>query len=209
MSRHKSNPAAVPQPTHSNAKLVTLALIAGAVGAGVTWMLLPAQHGEAPPVAPSAVAADIPPSVANLPPPQAALLLGHWHYDRQSWAAAVEQYETALRLGIDNPDVRTDLGNCFRFLGQPEKAREQYERSQRQNPQHENSLFNLAALHAQVLHDNPKARELLNEYLRRFPASDGAARARQLLAETGDGKLSPDTERLLRELATEGNAPAK
>ena len=172
-------------------------------------MLLPAHRLEPPPAAPAAAAAEVPPSVANLPPAQAALQLGHWHYDRQRWAPAVEQYETALRLGIDNPDVRTDLGNCYRFLGQPEKAREQYERSQRQNPQHENSLFNLAALHAQVLHDNPKARELLNEYLRRFPDSDGAPRARQLLAETGDGKLSADTERLLRELATEGNAPAK
>jgi tetratricopeptide (TPR) repeat protein len=147
--------------------------------------------------------------VANLPPAQAALLLGHWHYDRQRWPAAVEQYEAALRLGIDNPDVRTDLGNCFRFLNQPEKAREQYERSQSQNPQHENSLFNLAALYAQVLHDHAKARELLNEYLRRFPDSDGAARARQLLAETGDGNLSPDTERLLRTLATDSNAPVK
>ena len=209
MSHRKTNPAAVPQPTFSNAKLVTLALIAGAVGAGVTWTLLPAQRGAPPPGAAGAVAADAPPSVANLSPSQAALLLGHWHYDRQRWAAAVEQYEAALRLGIDNPDVRTDLGNCFRFLGQPEKARAQYEQSQRQNPQHENSLFNLAALYAQVLHDNPKARELLNEYLRRFPNSDGAARARQLLAETGEGKLPPDTERLLRELASDAHAPPK
>jgi tetratricopeptide (TPR) repeat protein len=147
--------------------------------------------------------------VAGLSPEKAALLLGHWHYDRQRWSAAAGQYETALRLGADNPDARTDLGNCYRFLSLPEKAREQYELAQRQNPRHEESFFNLAALYAQDLHDPAKARELLNEYLRRFPTSDGAAQARQLLTEIDGSKLPPEKERLLRALANDGNAPAK
>jgi tetratricopeptide (TPR) repeat protein len=209
MSRRKAKSARIHRPKSSSATLVLLALIAGSIGAGVTWLLVSTHRSVQPPIAPAVVADDGPPSVAHLPPAQAAGLLGHWHYDRQRWAAAAQQYEAALRLGLDNPDVRTDLGNCFRFLDKPEKARDQYERSQRQNPQHENSLFNLAALHAQVLHDNPKAQELLNEYLRRFPESDGAARAHRLLAELDDRKLSPDTERLLRELATDGKAPSK
>ena len=209
MSRRKAKSAQIHEPKSSSTTLVLLALIAAAIGAGATWLLLSTDRGVQPQIAPSPVADDAPPSVVNVPPAQAAVQLGHWHYDRQRWTAAAQQYEAALRLGLDNPDVRTDLGNCYRFLDEPEKAKEQYERSQRQNPQHENSLFNLAALHAQVLHDNPKAQELLNEYLRRFPDSDGAARARHLLAELDDHKLPPDTERLLRELATDGKAPSK
>ena len=219
MSRRKIAPeAATPPPsTLSNAKLIAVILLASAIGAGIMWMLLPTRQGASPNVSAGMAASspstasvlEPPPSVAGLPPGQAALLLGHWHYDRQRWTAAVEQYETALSLGIDNPDVRTDLGNCYRFLGQPIRAREQYERSQRQNPQHENSLFNLATLHAQVLHDSTKARELLNEYLRRFPASEGAARARQVLVDLDPAKLSPEKDRLLRQLANDGPTTGK
>ncbi|MEO8350593.1 MAG: tetratricopeptide repeat protein [Chthoniobacteraceae bacterium] len=191
--------------------MAVLALIAGAVGAGITWMLLPAkQMPTAPPrITRAAAPAEIPPSVADLSPDQAAVTLGNWHYDRQRWSAAREQYEAAIRLGLDTPDIRTDLGNCFRFLNEPLKAIEQYEISQREDPQHENSLFNLAALHAQALHNPVKARELLNEYLRRFPHTDGTARARQLLSEIDTSTVPPDTERLLRELATEHSGGSK
>jgi len=210
MSRRKNRNTVAAPPQASRASIVVLALLAGAVGASVTWSLLPARptaSSSTPP--PAATQADTPPNVANLPPAQAALLLGHWHYDHQRWPTAAEKYETALRLGIDNPDIRTDLGNCFRFLGQPEKAREQYETSRIHNPQHEKSLYNLATLYVQVFHDNAKARELLNEYLRHFPASEGAPRARQFLSEITNSKLSPDADRLLRALATDPNLPAK
>jgi TPR repeat protein len=209
MSRQKTKASEGASPQMSNGKLVLLALLAGAVGSGVTWSLLPPRREPPPPVPAAMPETEAPPSVAQLSPEQAALQLGHWHYDRQRWAEAAQQYETALRLGLDNPDVRTDLGNCYRFLGQPEKAREQYERSQRQNPAHENSLFNLAALYAQTFRDRPKAQELLTEYLRRYPNSDGAPRARQLLAEVGENKLTPHEERLLRDLTTGNPAPAK
>jgi tetratricopeptide (TPR) repeat protein len=208
MSRRNSKAAPIQQVKHSNTTLVVVALVVAMIGAAATWLLLP-QRQDGSPAAFATAAADVPSTAANLPPAQAALALGHEHYDHQRWAAAAEQYEAALRLGLDNPDVRTDLGNCYRFLGQPQKALEQYERSQRQNPQHENSLFNLASLHAQMLHDNAKAQALINEYLRRFPDSDGAPRARQFLAEIADEKPPSDTERRLRELVTEGNAPAK
>ena len=59
----------------------------------------------------------------------------------------------AIAQGADTPDVRTDLGNCFRFLGQPQKALEQYAIAQKQNPQHENSLFNQISLYGDLLHD--------------------------------------------------------
>ncbi|MGV3530933.1 MAG: hypothetical protein ACO1QR_01080 [Chthoniobacteraceae bacterium] len=162
--------------------------MAGIIGAGITWFFLgggPRSATSTPPPAPpsSGMVSDAPPNVAHLPPADAAVLLGNWHYDRARWLQAIEQYEGALRLGKDNADVRTDLGNCFRFIKQPQKALEQYEISQRMQPQHENSLFNQAALYGQELNQVPRAKELLNEYLRRFPASPGIPRAQQLLAE--------------------------
>lgn len=174
------------------------------MGAAVTWFFLggntqSSTQSTPPPAPQSSMAADAPPNVAHLPPAEAAVLLGNWHYDRKRWFQAIEQYEGALRLGKDNPDVRTDLGNCYRFIKQPQKALEQYEISQRMQPQHENSLFNTAALYFQDLNEIPRAKELLAEYLRRFPTSTGVPRAQQLLTEI-TAKERADAEQVKKAL---------
>ncbi|CAN5597823.1 hypothetical protein BH20VER3_BH20VER3_18520 [soil metagenome] len=114
-------------------------------------------------------------------PADAARTLGNWNYDRQNWPHAIEHYEQAIALGADNPDVRTDLGNCYRFLGQPEKALERYQLAQKQNPQHQNSLFNQISLFAQLLHDNDRAASAAREFIAKFPESPQAETARQQL----------------------------
>ena len=106
--------------------------------------------------------------------------MANWNYDRQNWTHAIEHYEEAIARGADNPDVRTDLGNCFRFLGQPQKALEQYEISQKQNPQHENSLFNQISLLADLLHDQERAQSVARDFIARFPQSPRAETVRQM-----------------------------
>lgn len=160
---------------------VLLALGASAVGAVATWFFTH-RAPDTPIASTPAAVSEAAPSVAGLPPAQAAVTLGNWHYDRQRWTQAIEQYEAAIRLGLDNADVRTDLGNCHRFLGQPQKALELYQLAQRQNPQHEQSLFNQAGLYAEMLHDDVKAKAVAREFIARFPASSGAESARKLLA---------------------------
>ena len=123
-----------------------------------------------------------PPDVSGMPPAEAAKTLADWNYDRQNWPHAIEHYQEAIAKGADNPDVRTDLGNCFRFSGQPQKALEQYKIAQIQNPMHENSLFNQAGLFAEVLHDDQQALAIAHEFLNRFPNSTRAEAARQLIA---------------------------
>ena len=123
-----------------------------------------------------------PPDVSQLAPADAARTLGDWNYDRHNWAHAIEHYQEAIADGDDNPDVRTDLGNCFRFIGEPQKALEQYQIAQTENPMHENSLFNQAGLYAEVLHDDQRALATAHEFLKRFPQSDRAAAATQLIS---------------------------
>ncbi|MGA8659051.1 MAG: hypothetical protein WB586_23220 [Chthoniobacterales bacterium] len=55
--------------------------------------------------------------------------------------------------------------------------------SHRQNPQHENSLFNLAALYLQTAHEPAKAIELLEDFRKRFPKSGALPRVQELLDE--------------------------
>lgn len=128
-----------------------------------------------------AAPAQAPPT--GLSPAERAVALGNQDYDQQNWSGAITEYERAISLGSDTPDVRTDLGNAYRFSGNPQKAREQYEIAQRQNPSHEQSLFNQGALYAQSLGDPATAMAKWREFIARFPSSPRAADARRLLGE--------------------------
>lgn len=115
------------------------------------------------------------------PDADAARTLGNWNYDQQNWLHAIEHYEEAITRGADNPDVRTDLGNCYRFLGQAEKALAEYEIAQKQNPQHENSLFNQISLLGDLLHDQARSEAVAREFLERFPQSPQVMAVRERL----------------------------
>jgi tetratricopeptide (TPR) repeat protein len=166
-----------------------LILAAFGLGAGTVWLAMRgstnappkpeienftgAPVGQSPNVfqpAPAAAAAG-PPDVSELAPAEAERTLANWNYDRQNWTHAIEHYQAAIGSGTDVPDVRTDLGNCFRFLGQLEKALEQYEIAQKENPLHENSLFNQVSLFADLLHDKERAQAVARDFIARFPQS--------------------------------------
>lgn len=164
-------------------------LIVGAfcLGAGGMWLIMRSSAPDKPPrierLAPSPIPVSGPPDVSTMPPAEAAKALADWNYDRQNWPHAIEHYQEAIAKGADNPDVRTDLGNCFRFIGQPQRALEQYKTAQTQNPMHENSLFNQAGLFAEVLHDDQQAVAVAQQFLARFPHSTRAEEARQLISQ--------------------------
>ena len=125
---------------------------------------------------------------AGLTPPQAALMRGNWFFDHSNWPRAITEYQSAIQGGIDNPNVRTDLGSAFRFAKQPQKALEQYQIAQKQDPNHENSLFNQAGLYAFSLGQTAKGVEIWNAYLKRFPNGKNAVAARQLLEQAKKGE---------------------
>jgi tetratricopeptide (TPR) repeat protein len=163
-----------------------LILAAFVIGAGGMWLIMRSSSPAGPRNPPlerlSQSPATKPPDVSQLAPADAQRILGNWNYDRHNWAHAVEHYQEAIADGADNPDVRTDLGNCFRFIGEPQKALEQYQIAQTEDPMHENSLFNQAGLYAEVLHDDQRALATAHEFLKRFPQSDRAAAATQLIS---------------------------
>jgi tetratricopeptide (TPR) repeat protein len=171
-----------------------LILSAFVLGAGGMWLIMRSSSNgrpRTPPVeslVPSP--ATEPPDVSQLAPADAHRILGNWNYDRHNWAHAIEHYQKTIASGADNPDVRTDLGNCFRFIGEPRKALEQYQIAQSQDPMHENSLFNQAGLYGEVLHEDQRALATAREFLKRFPKSDRTAAARQLISNLEERQQS-------------------
>jgi tetratricopeptide (TPR) repeat protein len=160
-------------------------LLSAAVGSGVTWVIMSQR-------APSAQRPPAFTSTENRPPSagdtsvastaDAAVIRGNLAYDHHQWADAIREYQDAIAKGRDNPDVRTDLGNAYRFSEQPEKALEQYAIAQRQNPQHENSLFNQIGLFMEVMHNPIRAIPVCEEFIKRFPTSDKVPRVQEQLA---------------------------
>ncbi len=158
-----------------------VAIFSSALTGGiVVWLLSGQKQPEAAVFFPSAPS----PSVAAPAgtPPSEPVEAGNWYYDHQRWPEAIAAYEKALSAGLDNPDVRTDLGNCYRFTNRPDAALEQYQLAQKQDPSHEHSLYNQAGLYAEVLHDPVKASEVAHEFVRRFPNSTSAKTAEKYFA---------------------------
>ncbi len=187
-----AKPAVKPSSLLSELQVPLLIVGAFLLGAGGMWLIMRTSASTAPPARTPPAAAKTtessPPDVSKLSPTDAERTLADWNYDRQNWPHAIQHYQQAIARGADNPDVRTDLGNCFRFIGDPQKALEQYKIAQTQNPKHENSLYNQAGLFAEVLHDNEQALAIANEFLTRFPQSPRADSARQLIAQIQMGK---------------------
>lgn len=161
---------------------------------GATLMYF-ALRGRAP--VPGAVPAAVNPDpashrpdpnlTAGQPPAQAARTLGNFYYDHQNWPQAIEHYQAAIRQGSDDADIRTDLGNAYRFAGRPDDALLQYTLAQKMDASHEFSLFNQGGLYLEAYQQSAKAVEVWQEYLARFPNGRSAAAARQLIAQVQGG----------------------
>ena len=168
-----------------------IGLCGGLIGATATYVVLLPKLSVAPLVAEPVARtetnprADLPPPelTAGQPPAQAARTLGNFYYDHQNWPAAIRSYQAAIKQGSDDADIRTDLGNAYRFSQRPEDALVQYQLAQQMNPAHEFSLFNQGGLYLKDLHQPQKAITAWREYLRRFPTSQNAASAQQWLAQ--------------------------
>ena len=178
----------IERPAQDLGSYVLPMLLSAAVGALVTWLIMsqrptpqarPMSFATAPGTAANQPATS--PDTSQLSPADAAVVRGNMAYDHQQWAEAIREYQQAVASGRDNADVRTDLGNAFRFSAQPEKALEQYTIAQRQNPQHENSLFNQIGLFMEVMHDPIRAIPICEEFIRRFPNSEKVGAVKEKL----------------------------
>jgi tetratricopeptide (TPR) repeat protein len=176
--------------------IVLLGALAFVIGALVTWAIVSQLPRSASseqtitilgerqqPTANGLAAKDVLPDVSALAPSQGAVTLANWYFDHHDWAKAVEQYRKAIGLGLDNADVRSDLGSALRFDNQWQAAAAEYETAQRENPEHENSLFNLATLNLQSLNEPGRAIELLERFKTKFPRSGAIPRVEELLQE--------------------------
>ncbi len=176
-------------------RYVLVALVSMGLGAGVMYAALrpalrraAAAHtaplvlnSPATLLAPTATAPP-PELTAGLAPDKAFVALGNWYEDHKQWTQAIAAYTQAVNNGLDNPDVRTDLGVAYYEAGQPQNALVQYQAAQQQDPAHENSYFNQGSVYV-VTGNVPKALDIWRTYIKRFPQGRHVVDARQLIAQ--------------------------
>lgn len=182
-----------PPPTRPSGFFWITFTVSGLIGAlvGIIFTLVvlrpgppPSASGAAPTLNPDpSTHRPAPELTAGQTPAQADRTLGNFYYDHQDWSKAIAHYESAIRQGSDDADIRTDLGNVYRFTGRFDDALAQYHRAREMNPAHEFSLFNQGGLYLEGLKQPAKAIEKWQEYLVLFPNGRNVVVARQLIAQ--------------------------
>jgi cytochrome c-type biogenesis protein CcmH/NrfG len=68
--------------------------------------------------------------------------IGNMYYDAQVYPEAVKYYEDSLKVNPNSTDVRTDMATAYHYMGQSDKAIQEYDKVLRVDPKHANALFN-------------------------------------------------------------------
>lgn len=109
--------------------------------------------------------------------------LGNEYFDSHQAKKSVDAYARALALKPDDPNVLTDQGVMYRQLGQFDQALACFQKANKLQPSHVQSLFNMGVVYSADLHKPEEAAKAWNKVLAVAPASDQAAQARQMLSQ--------------------------
>jgi cytochrome c-type biogenesis protein CcmH/NrfG len=164
------------------------------LGGGVPGAMPGAMSGAMPGAMPGAGALPSPEVQARIARIEAAVLadpknhdawvaLGNDYFDSHQFQKAVDAYAKALALKPDDPNVLTDQGVMFRNLGQFDRALANFQKSNKLDPAHVQSLFNMGVVYANDLHKPDEAAKAWNKVIATAPGSDQAAQARQMLSQ--------------------------
>ncbi|MGB4599469.1 MAG: tetratricopeptide repeat protein [Trichlorobacter sp.] len=114
---------------------------------------------------------------------QAWVTLGNDYFDAHNPQKAVQAYARALELNPNDPNVLTDQGVMFRALGFFDKALANFEKANKLNPQHLQSLYNSGIVYAVDMKQPAKARPILERVAQQGGSSELGNQAREMLQQ--------------------------
>ena len=122
-------------------------------------------------------------SVADKEPsnPKPRVQLANLYFDAEKYDDAIKWYGDALKLNPNDVDVNTDLGVCYYYTNQPDRALEQFDKSLKLDAKHTKTLLNVGIVKAFGKQDLQGAIEAWQEVLKIAPdTSEGQAAKRAL-----------------------------
>lgn len=122
---------------------------------------------------------------------QAWVQLGNNYFDSKQQRKAIDAYARALALDPADPNVLTDQGVMYRDLGEFDQAIANFEKANKVDSMHIQSLYNLGVVWAHDKKDAKKATAAWRRVIELAPASQQAQQARDGIAELGQLPVSP------------------
>jgi tetratricopeptide (TPR) repeat protein len=122
--------------------------------------------------------------------------LGNDYFDTDQPQKAVNAYAKALEIdstGQNTPNVLTDQGVMYRKMGLFDKAIDNFERANKLDPKHAQSLFNLGVVYANDLKQNDKAIASWQRYLAIDGMSPQGQQVKAMIEELKAGGGPPKT----------------
>lgn len=107
--------------------------------------------------------------------------LGNLYFDAERYEDAVRWYQEGLKLAPNDVNVSTDLGVCYYYMNQPDKALEQFDHSLTIDPKHTKTLLNVGIVKAFGKQDLEGASKAWARVLEIAPDSAEAQAAKRAL----------------------------
>jgi tetratricopeptide (TPR) repeat protein len=107
--------------------------------------------------------------------------LANLYFDADRYDEAIKWYTEALAIAPNDVNVITDLGVCYYYTNQPDKALEQFNRSLKLDPKHTKTLLNVGIVKAFGKQDLQGASEAWQQVLKIAPDSPEAQAAKRAL----------------------------
>lgn len=109
------------------------------------------------------------------------LSLGNDYFDTEQSQKAINAYNKVLEIEPNNPNVLTDQGVMFRKLGWFDKALENFEKAQKIDPKHLQSLYFIGVVYAVDLKQPEKSGPIWKKYLQLDPNSPTAMQIKSMM----------------------------
>lgn len=109
--------------------------------------------------------------------------VGNVYYDAQQFPEAVKYYEECLTINPKATDVRTDMATAYHFMGQSDRALQEYEQVLKVDGKHANALFNTGMVKWQDKQDMSGAIAAWKKLLETNPQYPQREKVQQLIAQ--------------------------
>lgn len=115
--------------------------------------------------------------------PELLYKVGNLYYDAQQYPEAVNYYERCLKINPKATDVRTDMATAYHFMGQADRALQEYDEVLRVDRKHANALFNTGMVKWQDKQDMSGAIAAWKRLLEMNPDYAQRDKVQQLIAQ--------------------------
>jgi tetratricopeptide (TPR) repeat protein len=177
-----------------NILIAIMALVAGLIGGFLIFSISGKKEeptltggvtaGSGSPVDYQQRIAELEKVVANDPKNlQAWTMLANEYYDTDQAQKAINAYNKALELTPGNPNLLTDQGVMFKRIGKFDNALANFEKAQKIDPKHLQSLYNIGIVYSEDLKQPDKALKVWNHYLELDSTSPAAQQVKRLMAQ--------------------------